>query len=274
MIKKRLRNILPPWLRVIRRNCGGYNRNTSLFAGHLSDGGSDEALWAGRLNALIFPNGVRKSTMSHRNTEIVNGLLNRGELQWNKEFITVLDMGASAGLDALGTLSALEKHIRVSRYVLGDRYTELLFDTRHNRVFDQDGAVIQQLQNNRFVNLYFEFKYSIEPLFHPWNILRTRHLRKRLTGVQPDPGHTIRIPLIHPTAAAHPLMTGCRADVFQPLTEKYDLIICMNLLQKRYFTEEQVALGIQNLKEGLAPGGFLLTGVTDDWQLLSHNQTG
>jgi SAM-dependent methyltransferase len=272
MTKKILRKILPSWLGAARRNCGGFNRDTTLFAGYLSEEDAGEDLWIRRLNALIFANGVRKSTRLHRNAPILKELLGNGTLQWEKPSIRVLDIGASAGLDALSNLQALQQHQTVDRYVLGDLYTELLWDKRSNRVFDQDGKVVQQLLDNRFINLNFEFKYAIEPLFHLLNMANTRRWKQRLAGARPHPECAVTIPLVYPSVAANPLFTCQRVDVFGPMTEEYDLVICMNLLQRRYFSVKQIEQGNRNLLRSLTPGGILLTGVSDTWRVMTKNE--
>jgi len=274
MIKELLRKILPAWLRAARRNCGGYNRETELFGGYIAEVGAGEELWERRLNALIFANGVRKSTRIHRNAPILEELISKGTLQWDASAINILDIGASAGLDALGNLQAILNYVPVNQYVLGDLHTELHYDKMNRRVFDQDGKVVQQLFDDHFVNLNFEFKYAVEPLFHLVNILRTRRLRRKLLSARPHPEHTVTLSLVYPTVADSPVFSVRRVDVFEPISEKYDLIICMNLLQRRYFNEEKVLLGNSNLQKALTPGGFLLTGVTDNWQILAQKDSG
>lgn len=270
MIKKTIRKILPPWLRAIHRNCGGFNPDVTLFAGRLTSGEITDDKWLKMVNALIFENGVRKSTRFNRNAPVLERLIADGTLRWDKRGIKVLDMGASVGIDAIGNLKVLSKHFRVNRYTLGDLYTEIQYDTFTQRIFDQAGNIVQVLLPNGFITLNFEFKYRIEPLFHWQNRRKTLKLKKQLAGVKPNPDDTITIPLIYPPVKDNPVFTLEKVNVFEPMQEKYDLIICMNLLQPRYFPQQMIDLGNQNLLESLNPGGLLLTGVTDGYRVESR----
>jgi hypothetical protein len=263
MIKKTIRKILPPWLRAINRNCGGFNPDATLFAGRLLSPDLTDDQWLKMVNALIFGNGVRKSTRFNRNAPVLERLIADGTLRWDKPGIKVLDMGASVGIDAIGNLAVLSKHFKVSRYTLGDLYTEVQYDTFTQRIYDHDGNLIQVLLPNGFATLNFEFKYRIEPLFHWQNRRKTGKLKKQLAGVKPNPETTIPIPLIYPPVKENPVFNLKKVSVFEPMAEKYDLIICMNLLQPRYFPQDMIDLGNQNLLNSLSPGGVLLTGVTE-----------
>jgi len=267
-LRKTIRKLIPRWLRGIRRNCGGYNPDHDLFAGRLLEQTLSDEQWVRLVNALIFPNGVRKSTRINRNANLLETLIHSGQLDALPQEINLLDMGASVGIDASGNLAVLEKFRKVNRYVMADLYTELLYDTEAQRIFDQDGHLLQQATSRGFIAFYFEFKYRIEPLFHWLNLQRTKRLRKKLMGATPNPAHTITIPLIYPKAQQHPYVQPLRANVFHPLQERFDLILCLNLLQPRYFTEAEIELGNKNLVEALKPGGLLITGVTDHYRLI------
>jgi hypothetical protein len=75
--------------------------------------------------------------------------------------------------------------------------------------------------------------------------------------------HTVPLFLIHPEVQAR-LSNGdfsvSKIDVFKDIGEHYDLILSFNLLQRSYFTQEQIARGVQNLTEALNEQGFLIMG--------------
>lgn len=270
-LRKTLRLISPKWLRGIRRNCGGFNPDNSLFAGRLVEPDLLPGQWSKLVNALIFPNGVRKSTHPNRNANVITTVFESGAVDTLPGEITVMDMGASVGIDAAGNLEALQRFRKVHRYVLADLYTELLYDSGSQRIFDQDGVLLQQKTDRGFIALYFEFKYRIELLFHLFNVIRTREMRRRSANLAPDPEYTLLIPLVFPAAREKPEIETLRANVFQPLDNKYDLILCMNLLQKRYFPQADIDRGNQNLTLALNPGGVLITGVTDHYKVFGSD---
>jgi SAM-dependent methyltransferase len=257
-----LKRLLPQRLTALRKNCGGRNRNTGLFSANLLQQGISTEQYLQIAGALIFRNGVRKSTHEGRNAPVISSILNRLNLSFRGP-VKVLDIGASLGLDATGNLEAIEKHFPIVSYTLGDLYTELLYDPEQKLVFDQDENLLQILFYNHFVNLNFEFKYSFQRIVQCRNRKYTRRIARTYKKVKPIKTQIVKIPLIHPSVGANPKFSAERMDVFNPLKEQYDLIICMNLLQPRYFSGRMVQKGIDNLTSALRPGGALITGVTD-----------
>lgn len=266
--KALLRRILPPWITAAKRDCGGINKHPELFGANLAQKELSNEAYVRMVNSLIFPNGVRKSTGIRRNAPLLATLLDSGQLGWDKPSIRVLDMGASIGMDATGNLEEIQKHIQVESYTLADLFTALLYDPERKLIFDQDGKVIQVMLDQSFASLYFEFKYRIEPLYHIANLIRTYLLRRKFKKIIPDPETTLEIPLVFPPVKEQPAFRVQRADVFKTIPGTYDLILCFNLLQPRYFTKEQIETGNDNLTEALNPGGFLVTGVTDTYQVV------
>lgn len=268
MIKKMIKKMSPGWLIASRRNCGGFNSDTSLFAGRLAEKSINDVEWLQLVNALIFYNGVRKSTKFFRNAPIIEKLFSERAVSWERSPLNVLDIGASVGIDALGNLEAIQKFTTVKKYVLGDLFTELHYDVDRQLIFDQDDRLLQILFDDYFVNLNFEFKYHLEPLFHVRNIIKTKRMRRSQRVTEASGGERVIIPLVYPPVEKNPVFEASRINVFEPLTDKFDLIICMNLLQTRYFSRNMIELGNRNLISALSPGGYLITGVTDNYRII------
>lgn len=261
-IKNLARKVLPAWLLVIRRHCGGYHRDEQLFAAHLLDPDLPSDFYSRIASHLIFPNGVRKSTYAGRNAPLLEALFNKEGYQ-PKGPLKILDIGASFGMDSMSNLSAISRYCEVESYTLADLYTEVLYNPEAGIIFDQDGIPVQVRRSKGFVNLWFEFKYPVERFYHILNQYQTRRVRHQYKNTKPDPSEIISIPLFHPEVLINRIFRTKRLDVFTPVPETYDLVICLNLLQTRYFDAEKIALGIQNLKKCLNPGGVLVAGVTD-----------
>lgn len=270
MIKNVLRKLLPAWLTAVKRNCGGINKNTSFFAGQLAKPDINDDEYLKIINALIFENGVRKSTKFNRNSELIRTLIAEKKIGWEKDSLTVLDVGASVGIDALGNLEALKIKYPVKEYVLGDLYTTILYDTANQLIFDEYGNVVQALFSDYFVTMNFEFKYWIEPLYHLYNIYKTKRLKKHFKDAVPAEKQTVIIPLLYKKVMSDNVFKQQKINVFEPLNRKFDLIICMNLLQPRYFKQELIESGNRNLINALNPKGYLITGVTDNYDVISE----
>ncbi len=262
-IKSLAKKILPPWLLAFRRHCGGFHRDPRFFAANLLDPDLPSAMYSRIASHLIFPNGVRKSTYPGRNATVLEALFAEGRFS-SATPLKVLDIGASFGMDSQSNLEAILKYCPVDSYVLGDLYTSLLYDPETGVVFDEEGNPVQVRLRQGFVNLYFEFKYPIEKIYHLINRYKTAKILKQYQGIKPNARKAITIPLFHPEVLQNPVFKTARLNVFGKIPDKFNLIICINLLQTRYFNEDKVAEGIRNLQNCLLPGGVLVTGVTDE----------
>jgi hypothetical protein len=274
-----LRAALPPELKrrlvpasisaSLLAHCGGTDWRTRRFAGNLLDPDLPEQDLLRIYHSLIFPNGVRKTSGRARNTRRVKELLERGELALPRA-LRVLDVGSSLGLDAVGTLEALrERGHEVREYVLGDLYPRILYDRERGLVFDEDGHLLQVRRRHSFVAVNFAYDHAFQRLTHlpkrllPW-WLRRRHAFDPTARLTP-------IPLVHPSipldAPGSPFRLR-RLDVFAPPADRFELVVCMNLLLPRYFAGDQIERGIRNLMDHLADGGTLLVGGTDAFRIL------
>jgi SAM-dependent methyltransferase len=266
-----LKRLVPAWLAALRKYCGGRNMNTDLFSANLLQNDLPTSLYLRIASALIFHNGVRKSTHEGRNAPVIRALFEKKLVSFS-EPVKVLDIGSSLGFDAITTLDIISNFCKVESFTLGDLFTELWYDPSQNMVFDQDGNLLQIMLGNHFVNVNFEFKYRLQKTIQHRNIKYTRKIAAEYRESRPDMDKVVRIPLVYPGVLSNPIFTMKRLNVFEKLNEQYDLIICMNLLQPRYFGEALVWQGINNLTQALRPGGALITGVTDRPRLFNGDQ--
>ena len=52
-------------------------------------------------------------------------------------------------------------------------------------------------------------------------------------------------------------------QVFSDTIQKFDFVRCMNVLNRSYFSDDVLIVGLRNLFHSLHPDGFLLIGRTD-----------
>ncbi len=268
---RRLKALIPQSVAGALANCGGTNYRRERFAGNLINPQLSDEEYLYIFHSLIFPNGVRKSTSQGRNTEILERLIASGDLAVPKR-PRVLDIAASMGIDAKSTLSLLNRSASVERYVLGDLYTRVLYHPTRGLVFDEDRRLIQVRGRLSFTAIYFAYNYwfqrftNLPKRLRPW-LLRQRHKLSSDDGL-------VAIPLIHPSIDVESDESPFRLkrlDVFKPLGEWFDLIICMHLLVPRYFAKETLERGVDNLARHLNIGGSLLVGATDRYRLVTRN---
>jgi hypothetical protein len=275
-VAKRLKHLVPETMKGIVANCGGTNRRGDRFAGNLLNRDLSDEQFTGIMHALIFPNGVRKTTMRGRNAGLLERLLDRGDLVLPDRPLRVLDVGASGGLDAITTFHLLQKRSRVEEYVLGDLHTHVLYDQRRGLVFDVDGNLLQVRRGGGFVATNFEYNFAFQRIINlpkrlrPW-LLERRH------GRTPPSSDVIAIPLVHPSLrigeASSPFRLE-RLDVFRTVHGSWDLIVCMHLLVERYFSAGAIERGTRNLAGALAAGGHLLVGALERHRLLMRDASG
>lgn len=221
------------------------------------------------IDALVLPNGVRKTTYVGRQNIVLDQVLADEACRPHGPMLRVLDVPASTGIASLACLDRLERDYTVTRYVLGDLSFRILYDLENGCVFDEDGELLQVRSGRGFVSIWQphaggnDFSPLTRLLLLPWTV-RACWLRRRypFAGVH----DVMAIPLTHP-AVEERLADGtlqlARVNVFDDAPGAYDLILCFNLLQRNYFPEPLVARGMETLTEALAEGGVLVVGSPD-----------
>lgn len=220
-------------------------------------------------NALVLPNGVRRTTYPDRHNDILATILDDERCRIDKSAVRVLDIPSANGVASLGSFDALSQRYCVSRYVLGDLLTRTLHDQDRDSIFDDAHNLLQIRRGRRFFSLYRAHK-SGKPfgrvariVLFPLEIV-SWWLKRRF----PFPGEANLTPIrmVHPDVEAR-LGEGVfeleTMNVFAPIRGEYDVILSFNLLQRNYFPAELIARGTENLGRALAEGGLLVLGSPD-----------
>ena len=258
----------------------GYDERHQLrnFAGNLgvlhaayiesSAEGQDELArqFKGIVDALVMKNGVKKSTHPMRQNRILRQVLADASCRLDTSPITVLELPASTGVAALDNLAILSQHYRIRAYVLGDLFWQLHYDTDRQCIFDEEFNLLQVKLQGRFFSIYRpawsgeRYRALATLLLLPFELV-SRYLKRKYVYSQNS--HNVPIRVLHPdveTRVDSGDFTVKRMDVFTELEERYDVILCFNLLLREYFPEDQIAQGINNMKNALNEGGLLIMG--------------
>lgn len=270
-LKSTLKNlcaIAPRPISCLTRNSGGVNKKLQNFAGRLlQDDLSDEQYYA-ITSSLIFQNGVRKTTAKNRNLSDLKEVF-PNEYRSPSKPIRVLDMGCSIGLASLANYDYLSQFYDVKEYVLGDLYTELLYDQDAGLIFDQDGNLLQVLRNKDFVSVNFEYWFLVERLK---TICAERTANKLRRSCIFNRDKCVKIELLHPRLKETQngkVFKLERMNVLEPIAgEGFDIILCFFLLVKRYFNEEQLRQAYDNLVNSLNKDGVLVVGESGNIKIL------
>jgi hypothetical protein len=270
----------------------GRTHRLERFAGQLervkcayrADDGSRRAALAAQfdaiVDALVMPNGVKKTTYAGRLGEIVSSALAAAGSLLPAE-IRVLDVPSSTGVASLQSHALLSARHRISAYVLGDLYHGILYDPRRRCVFDERGNLLQVAFNERYFSVYRGHAAGENStLISNWLLaphsLASWFLRRRYRF---EPGaHNVRELVMHPEVER---LVGAgvfrveQMDVFQPIPCEdagYDLILSFNLLQPNYFPAPIIARGMGNLAAALKEGGVLAVGNTERFEILRRHE--
>ena len=252
------------------------------FAGNLPDlkvayrrsSGRDRERLAGRINdlanALVLPNGVRRTTYPARTKGTLSAILADERCRLDRQKIRVLDIPSANGIACLGSFEVLNGHYPVECYVMGDLLTRTLYDRDRGCIYDEAHNLLQVRQGKRFFSVYRAHR-SGEPfgrvartLLFPVELV-SRRLKRRF----PFSRHANITPIlmVHPEVEAR-LGDGVfelrTMNVFAPIDGEFDVILSFNLLQRNYFPPDVIARGTENLGRSLAEGGLLILGSPDE----------
>ncbi len=220
-------------------------------------------------DALVLPNGVRKTSYADRHQAMLRGVLDAPGCALPDRPLRILDLPASTGAASLGTLRLIAPRRAISSYVLADLGFHLLLDRARGCVFDRDGALLQCLHEGAVVNVHVPHALGdgcpglaravLAPLFARGEALRARYRADDAPALE-------QVPLLRPDVLARcrdGTFTLLVADVFAPIPGEYDLILSCNLLQSNYFPARVVEAGISRLGDALSEGGLLILGRPD-----------
>jgi len=227
-------------------------------------------------DAIILPNGVRKTTYADRLEDLLAQVLEDAECELPHRAIAVLDIPASTGASSLGARAFLARRRPIARYVLGDLVFHLQYDRARDCIFDAAGTLLQVRRGSSFQSVHLPYatgseftaltRFVLAPL--SW---RGARLRDRFKAA--DAAHLERVPLVHPDVLAPGIEAGFivqEMDVFAAVPGTYDLILSFNLLQRNYFSAATIERGTANLGGVLTEGGMLIVGSPDEDGLNPH----
>jgi hypothetical protein len=224
------------------------------------------------IDQITMPNGVGKQTHSNRLVSSISAVLSAIQLPHVE--IRVLDLPASAGTASLDNLALLEERYRVTSYVLGDLYHAILYDETRRCIFDEHGNLLQVGFKWLFFSVYrvgtLSERYKAKNQFFalPHDVMAW-YLRKRYRFKSGAAYR--RLLVVHPEVERIVGQGLCRLeemDVFQPISDGYDVIISFHLLQQGYFPPEIIKKGITNLGAALSEGGLLIMGSENSYLAL------
>lgn len=232
-----------------------------------------EARIAEVLDALVLPNGVKKTTYPMRHAYAISAFLEVTEFS-SGQSIRVLDVPSSTGISSLTTLQLLRDRFRIDRYVLGDLAHRINWDRDRQCIFDEEGNLLQVKTGSRFFSIYQGHASGdvFPPLAKIWLYPIHRKAARLVRRYTPDPNKSMQaVPLVHPEVERM-MVDGViaveRMNVFEQGQENFDLVLSFNLLQRNYFPASEIQHGLDALASRLHEGGYLITGNTESFAIM------
>ena len=240
--------------------------NTAYISGSPDQREKLARQFKGIVDALVMKNGVKKSTHPMRQNRILTNVLSDANCRLPTSAIRVLEVPSSTGIAALDNVATLSQYYRLRAYVLGDLFFHLHYDTDRQCIFDEDFNLLQVKLKQRFFSIYRASRSGERHsrlsavLLFPFEFV-SRYLRAKY--VFSAANNIVPILLVHPDVEGKVSagdLTVKKMDVFDEIGDRYDLILCFNLLLHDYFPEDQIAKGVENLKNALHEQGLLIMG--------------
>ena len=102
------------------------------------------------IDSLVMKNGVKKTTYSMRQNNILSNMLNEKRCRVEKDQVRVLDVPSSIGTASLDIYEMLSKYYIISSYVLGDLYFKIYYDEGRECIYDEEGNLLQVKLKKKF----------------------------------------------------------------------------------------------------------------------------
>ena len=160
---------------------------------------------------------------------------------------TVLDVGASDGITSLHTIQSID----FAKYFIADLNIEAFYQFRNGKCYFYDSDKNCILIVTKCFVIYSKTLQSI----FPFNRIAEHFFSKS----PPANRDLAKIELINPEVKkAEGNIEIVRHNIFDPWTkEKLDLVIAANLLNRSYFSDQQIQTAAKNLVNALNDGGIL-----------------
>lgn len=169
------------------------------------------------------------------------------------------DVGCSTGVTSLDLYEKCRsKNINIDLTV-SDKYTKFYFDgSSVRKIYDQSGSLKQiyigKILLDRNISTFF---FLSKILFYPC---------AGLVGKKNDISNLREISLMAPSIRSLQSSNDLKVidyDIFSEPIQQFDFVRCMNVLNRSYFSDNLLVVGLSNLVHSLQQDGLLLIGRTD-----------
>lgn len=174
--------------------------------------------------------------------------------------LAIHDVGCSSGVTSLDLIRALNSRNKTFSLTASDRFTELLvYGGNIKYLYDSDGGLRQIYLGRVLCDAHLSKVFFLSRFIY--------RLLERFGQREVNLQSAQRISLfdrdVQQFIDSDQLQVKSY-NIFERESNRYDFVRCMNLLNRSYFSENQIKVGILNLIESLDYNGYLQIGRTDD----------
>lgn len=210
----------------------------------------DDQLFDAIFSSISNPNGTSKTTADKRLKELDEWML---PLIPDRPY-RVHDVAVSSGITSLDLYQKLKTQKNCSSFHISDKYAQVRYKGKTIKRFYDTGG--------KCMFLYVWGLYAIKQT--SWIFFLSKILYDLFKT--PLENYDTEVWLLHPEVVKK---IDTKEWVFEDydvfdtaISERFDLVRCMNLLNPIQFTDNQMKTAIENIKHSLVNNGFLLLGRT------------
>ena len=177
-----------------------------------------------------------------------------------QKYLAVHDVGCSSGVTSLDLMRALKSRNKSFSLIASDRFTELLvYGGNIKYLYDSDRRLRQiylgrVLCDGHLSKFFFLSRFLYKLLERISQRDKKLQTGKNISLFDRDVQKCIDLGQLEAKSY----------NIFERDSNRYGFIRCMNLLNRSYFSDTQIKVGIINLFESLDDKGYLQIGRTDD----------
>lgn len=234
-------------------------RNKVCFDLSRIDSLSDSIEFKHVISAVQLNNGTFKTTAQDRFEDLDIALLQLLE-EYFSESIHIHDMAVSDGITTFELFEKLEKSKIQFKMVASDRFNKILVNESLagciKRNYDAEGVFL----NGAAFGIYADSKVQSKYRISKWlgDVLK----KKQFVGNQ-----SREVLLINPVLRQPRVFNQITFEDFNifdfRVDQPFDVVRSMNILNRKYFSDEQLKQALEQIFQSMKPGGLLLVGRTN-----------
>lgn len=183
-------------------------------------------------------------------------------LKYISDGALIHDIAVSSGITSVELFDLLSGNRKNIKYHVSDKFSEYYVTQGWlSRIFDKSGELIGFYLFGIYATDHLPNKYPISRLL--FRIINHYEPKDRLHQPSPNAEHAVLLCNELRNRIKDGVISHLEYDVFSSsLTNEFNFVRCMNLLNISYFTEDKLICAVKNIFRSLREGGIFQVGRT------------